>query len=212
MLLGNEKAKIGPQSPKTEFVLQNLYGRVICLSIGSFIRSKKIYTLRGQKGENKPLEHTHEFWCPKSVWSCNTFIDRKKRHAFKGEMGEKKKARISLQSPKTGFGIQNLYCCVICLVIGNYIWFNCLQFFIRYQETKLFGGYSKIHMTTTRKNETKIWYFQSLASRFCSKKYRILNISKTIKKWVQSKIFFFVKIPIFEKNMFCVKNCSWFFF
>jgi hypothetical protein len=35
MLLGVEKAKMSPQSPKPEFGAQNLHGRVICLSIGS---------------------------------------------------------------------------------------------------------------------------------------------------------------------------------
>jgi hypothetical protein len=36
-----KKAKIGPQSPKTEFGAQNQYGRVIYPSIGNFTWSKK---------------------------------------------------------------------------------------------------------------------------------------------------------------------------
>jgi hypothetical protein len=48
-----KKAKIGSQSPKTEFGAQDQYGRVIYLSFGNFIRSKKNYTFRGQKGENR---------------------------------------------------------------------------------------------------------------------------------------------------------------
>jgi hypothetical protein len=52
--LGVKKAKIGPQSPKTEFGAQNQYGRVIFPSIGNFILSKKKFTILGQKSENKP--------------------------------------------------------------------------------------------------------------------------------------------------------------
>jgi hypothetical protein len=37
ILLGVKKAKIGPQSPKTEFGAQNQYGRVIYPSIGNLI-------------------------------------------------------------------------------------------------------------------------------------------------------------------------------
>jgi hypothetical protein len=48
------KAKIGFQSPKTEFGAQNQYGRVIYPTIGNFTCSKKYYPLGGQKGENKP--------------------------------------------------------------------------------------------------------------------------------------------------------------
>jgi hypothetical protein len=56
ILLGVEKLKISLQSPKTEFRLQNKYGRVTYPSIGNFTISKKRYTLRGQKGKNKPSE------------------------------------------------------------------------------------------------------------------------------------------------------------
>jgi hypothetical protein len=76
MLLGVEKVKISPKSPKTEFGAQNQYGRVICLSIGNFIRSKKKYIFGGQKGENKPSGHKPGVWGPKSVWSCDISIDR----------------------------------------------------------------------------------------------------------------------------------------
>jgi hypothetical protein len=51
-----KKAKISPQSPKTEFGAQNLYSRVIYPSIGNFTCSKKYYTLGGHKGENKASE------------------------------------------------------------------------------------------------------------------------------------------------------------
>jgi hypothetical protein len=47
MILGVEKAKITPQSPKTEFRAHNLFG--ICIS-------EKIYSFGGQKGKNKPSE------------------------------------------------------------------------------------------------------------------------------------------------------------
>jgi hypothetical protein len=53
---GVKKAKISLQSPKTEFEAQHKYGRVIYPSIENFRWSKKKYTLRGQKGENKSLE------------------------------------------------------------------------------------------------------------------------------------------------------------
>jgi hypothetical protein len=36
----------------------------------------------------------------------------------------------------------------------------------------------------------------------------ILNLSKTTCELILPKKIFFVKIPIFEKNVFCVKNCS----
>jgi hypothetical protein len=49
-LLGVKKAKIGPQSSKTEFGFQNQYGRVI-YSIGNFTWSKKKYAFGGQKGK-----------------------------------------------------------------------------------------------------------------------------------------------------------------
>jgi hypothetical protein len=58
-VLGVEKVKIGPQSPKKEFLLQNLYCSVV--SIGSFIPSKKKYTFGVQKGKNKPSGHKHGF-------------------------------------------------------------------------------------------------------------------------------------------------------
>jgi hypothetical protein len=41
--LGVKKAKIDPQSPKTEFGAQNQYGRVIYPSIGNFTWNKKKY-------------------------------------------------------------------------------------------------------------------------------------------------------------------------
>jgi hypothetical protein len=40
-LLGVKKAKIGRQSPRTEFGAQNQYGRVIYPSIGKFIGVRK---------------------------------------------------------------------------------------------------------------------------------------------------------------------------
>jgi hypothetical protein len=76
MLLGVKKAKIGPQSPKTEFGAQNQYGRVIYPSIGNFTWSKKKYTFGGQKGENRPREPKNGIWGPKSIWSCDISIDR----------------------------------------------------------------------------------------------------------------------------------------
>jgi hypothetical protein len=48
-----QKSENKPQSPKTEFGLQNQYDRVTYPSIGNFTWSKKKYTFRAQKGENK---------------------------------------------------------------------------------------------------------------------------------------------------------------
>jgi hypothetical protein len=76
ILLGVKKAKIDPQSPKTEFGAQNLYGRVIYPSIENFTWNKKKYTFGGQKGENRPAEPTNGIWGPKSIWSCDISIDR----------------------------------------------------------------------------------------------------------------------------------------
>jgi hypothetical protein len=75
--LGVKKAKIGPQSPKTEFGAQNQYGRVIHLSIGNFTCIKKKYTFGGQKGEHRPPELKNGIRGPKSVWSCDISIERK---------------------------------------------------------------------------------------------------------------------------------------
>jgi hypothetical protein len=76
VLLKVKKAKIGPQSPKTEFGAQNQYGRVIYRSIGNFTWSKKKYTFGGQKSENRPPEPKNEIWGPKSIWSCDISIDQ----------------------------------------------------------------------------------------------------------------------------------------
>jgi hypothetical protein len=43
--------KISPQSPKTEYGIQNQYGRVIYTSIGNFVKLKKKYTYRVIKSE-----------------------------------------------------------------------------------------------------------------------------------------------------------------
>jgi hypothetical protein len=37
---------------------------------------KKIYTLRGRKGENEPSEPKNGIWGQKSVWSCDISIDQ----------------------------------------------------------------------------------------------------------------------------------------
>jgi hypothetical protein len=65
--MGVRKAKIGFQSPKTEFGAQNQYGRVIYPSIGNFAWNIKKYTFGGQKGKNRPPKPKHGIWGPKSV-------------------------------------------------------------------------------------------------------------------------------------------------
>jgi hypothetical protein len=37
---------------------------------------KKIYTFRGQKGENRPPEPKNGIWGPTSIWSCDISIDQ----------------------------------------------------------------------------------------------------------------------------------------
>jgi hypothetical protein len=54
ILLWVKKVKISLQSPKTEFRLQNQYGRVIYPSIGNFIWNKQKYNFGGQKSKTKP--------------------------------------------------------------------------------------------------------------------------------------------------------------
>jgi hypothetical protein len=58
---------ISLQRPKTEFGLQNHYGRVIYPTIENFIRSKKKYTFGGQKGDSKISEPKNGIWAPKSL-------------------------------------------------------------------------------------------------------------------------------------------------
>jgi hypothetical protein len=38
---------------------------------------KKICTFRGHKSKNRTPEPKNKIWVPKSVWSCETFIDQK---------------------------------------------------------------------------------------------------------------------------------------
>jgi hypothetical protein len=64
-------------SPKTEFRLQNQYGRAIYPAIGNFAWNKKKYTVEGQKGENKPSEPKNGIGAKKPLWSCDISIDRK---------------------------------------------------------------------------------------------------------------------------------------
>jgi hypothetical protein len=64
-----QKGETGPQSPKKEYMLQNLYCCVIS-------RLGVLYTAGGQKGENKPSGNKHGFRGPKSVLSCDISIDQ----------------------------------------------------------------------------------------------------------------------------------------
>jgi hypothetical protein len=104
--LRGQKAKIGPQSPKTEFGAQNQNCYVIHPSIGNFTWSKKKLTFRGRKGENKPSELKNGICGPNSIWSCDISNERK----FYME-----------QEPKTEFEHQNQYGRVIYPSIGNFI-------------------------------------------------------------------------------------------
>jgi hypothetical protein len=64
-------------------------------SFGNFIRSKKNYNFRGQKGENKPSGPKNGIWGPKSVGrvtysSFGNFIRSKKNYTFSGQKSENK--------------------------------------------------------------------------------------------------------------------------
>jgi hypothetical protein len=107
ILLRGQKAKIGLQSPKTEFGAQNQYGHVICPSIGNFTWSKKKYTFGGQKGENRPPEPKNGIWGPKSKFGAQNQYGRvihpsignftwSKKYILLGV----KKVKIGPQSPK----------------------------------------------------------------------------------------------------------------
>jgi hypothetical protein len=90
-----KKAKKGSQSPKMEFGAQNQYGRMIHLSTGNYICSKKNYTFWGQKGENRLPEPINGIWGPKPVWSCDTSIVREfyteqENYTFSGQKGKNK--------------------------------------------------------------------------------------------------------------------------
>jgi hypothetical protein len=65
ILLGVKKAKLSPQSPKTEFGVQNQYGRVISIDREFYTWSKKKYTFGGQKGKNKVSEPENGTQAPK---------------------------------------------------------------------------------------------------------------------------------------------------
>jgi hypothetical protein len=72
---------------------------------------KKIYTLGGQKGENRPSEPKNRIWGPKIsivVWYIHSSLHRVSKNILLGvktQNGEKK----SLQSSQTEFGAQNQY-------------------------------------------------------------------------------------------------------
>jgi hypothetical protein len=82
--------------------VQNKIGYATHLSIGNFVKIKKIYTFRGQIGENKPSEPKNR----RVVWYIDRkfYVDIKKTYAFRGRKGENRP-----QSPKTEFGFQNQY-------------------------------------------------------------------------------------------------------
>jgi hypothetical protein len=77
---------------------------------------KKNNTLGGQKGENRLSEPKNRIWGPNSVWSCGILHGRAKKTILLVV----KKAKKSLQSPKTEFGAQNQYGRVIYPSIENF--------------------------------------------------------------------------------------------
>jgi hypothetical protein len=103
--LGVKKAKTSLRSPKTEFGLQNQYGRVTYPSIGNFTWSKKKCTFEGHKGKNKLSEPKNGIKAPKSVWSC--VINRKfyEKVYFWGS----KRVENKPSEPNMEFGTQNQY-------------------------------------------------------------------------------------------------------
>jgi hypothetical protein len=99
--LGVKKAKIGLQSPKTEFGAQNQYGRVIYPSIGNFTWSKKKYSFGDQKGEYGPPE-------PKNGLVIYRHRSGILHGVKKNILLAVKEAKIRFQRPKTEFRPQNI--------------------------------------------------------------------------------------------------------
>jgi hypothetical protein len=103
ILLGVKKAKIGSQSPKTEFRAQNQYDRVIYPSIGNFTWSKKKYTFGVKKAEIGPQSPKTEFGAQNQFDrviypSIGNFTWSKKKHTFgKNKVSEPEKGT---QAPK----------------------------------------------------------------------------------------------------------------
>jgi hypothetical protein len=100
--LGVKKAKIGSQSPKMEFGVQNRYGRVTCPSFGNFTWSKKKSTLGVKKAKIGSQSPKMEFGaqnqygrvtCP----SIGNITWSKKKYTFGGQKGENR-----LPEPKNG--------------------------------------------------------------------------------------------------------------
>jgi hypothetical protein len=73
---GGQNSENKPSGPKNGIWLKNQYGLVIHPSIGNFKTIKKKFTFGGQNSENKPSEPKNGIWAQKSVWSCDTSIDR----------------------------------------------------------------------------------------------------------------------------------------
>jgi hypothetical protein len=104
----SKRQKASLQGPKTEFGAQNQYDRVTYPSFRNFIRSKKNYTFKGQKGENKPSEPS---------WFGN-FIWRQKNYTIRGQKSENR-----MPKPKNGiWNPKSVWSCDIsivrCLVIS----------------------------------------------------------------------------------------------
>jgi hypothetical protein len=91
-----KKAKISLKSPKTEFGAQNQYGRATYPSIGNFTWSKKIYTFRGQKGQNRRPEPKNRIWGTNS----QNFTWSKKTYTFGGQKGKNIKNKFPHEKDK----------------------------------------------------------------------------------------------------------------
>jgi hypothetical protein len=83
---------------------------------------EKVY-FQGSKDKNKPSEPKNGMWAPKSVWSVVWYIGRSEVSCRwrKSILSGVKKAKISLQSPTTEFGLQKQYGRVIYRSIRNFM-------------------------------------------------------------------------------------------
>jgi hypothetical protein len=126
----------------------------------------------------------------------------------------KKKNLLLFSVSRFSFTIFNGNSLFLCLYISLFFYQTVLSTVPKYLSQKLKNWIDRFSICRQlEKMGQKLYIFKIWPPDFAQKNiYRILNLSKTINELISPINFFFVKIPIFEKNMFCVKNCSCFFF
>jgi hypothetical protein len=86
---------------------------VIYPSIGNFTLIKKIYTIGGQKGANRPPEPKNGIWSPKSIWSCDISIEQEFYMEQEKRTFGVKKAKIGPGAQKRNLGSKIIWLCDI---------------------------------------------------------------------------------------------------